>query len=152
MIIIEKESGVALHFDALGINEECAWGADWVNRHVGTETADAVDILPPSEPISGMWLYLDGEWKKNPAFDDSSIPRPPVPDAVSMRQARLALLSAGLLDNVEAAVSASGHAAQIEWEFAQEVRRDHPLIAVVQAQQAMSDTQIDALFIEAAKR
>lgn len=80
-----------------------------------------------------------------------AIPMPSIPGSVSMRQARLALLNAGLLDDVEAAVATAGRAAQIEWEFATEVRRNHPLITIVQAEQGMSDAQIDELFAGAAK-
>ncbi len=48
----------------------------------------------------------------------------PVPQTVSMRQARLALYGAGLLDDVEAAVASSTKDVQIEWEFSSELRRD----------------------------
>ena len=74
-----------------------------------------------------------------------------VPKYVEMRQARLALLSAGLLDEVGAFVAISDRAAQIEWEFAQTVQRSHPLIAALQSQKNMTDEQIDNLFIEASK-
>ena len=84
-------------------------------------------------------------WPEPPA------PPVPVPQSVTMRQARLALLAAGLLDDVEAAVVASGRAAQIEWEYATEVTRDHLLIASVQNAQGLSDTEIDALFVAAEK-
>lgn len=72
-----------------------------------------------------------------------------VPTAVSMRQARLALLAAGLLDDITAAITAFGQAAAIEWEYATEVRRDSPLIAVVQANAGLSDRQVDDLFVAA---
>ena len=103
-----------------------------------------------------MWVECDsiievGYTYENGEFSPPAPEVAPIPDVVSMRQARLALLSAGLFDDVEAAIAAAGRSAQIEWEFAAEVRRDHPLIAVVQAQQGILDEQIDALFIEAAK-
>ena len=52
----------------------------------------------------------------------------PVPQSVTMRQARLALLGAGLLDDVDAALAAipdatQRRAAQIEWEYAATVER-----------------------------
>lgn len=68
-----------------------------------------------------------------------------------MRQARLALLGAGLLDDVEAVISAAGRVAQIEWEYAAVVDRSNPAVAAVQQQQALTDAQIDDLFREAAK-
>ena len=83
-------------------------------------------------------------------------PSPPqpirVPQQVTMRQARLDLLSRGLLDDVEAMIAAAGREAQIEWEYASIVDRDNPVIAAVQQQQGMTDEQIDDLFREAAKR
>jgi len=72
------------------------------------------------------------------------------PEAVSMRQARLALLGAGVLDKIDAAISQIGGAAQIEWEYATEVRRDSPLIGALASVLGMTDAQIDALFIAAA--
>src|ERR1700694_4735954 len=52
-----------------------------------------------------------------------------VPPVVSMLQARLALLGAGLLDRVNAAVAAADQATQISWEFATEGHRASPVIA-----------------------
>lgn len=78
-------------------------------------------------------------------------PGPIIPQVVSMRQARLALLAVDLLDDVEAVVAAAGRAAQIEWEYATEVRRNHPLLAAVQAAKGMSDADIDQLFIAASE-
>ena len=91
--------------------------------------------------------YENGEFIKSPI--DPVIPA--VPQQVSIRQARLALLDAGLLDDVEAIITTAGRSAQIEWEYAATVDRNHPVIAIVQQQQDMTDSQIDALFIEAAK-
>ena len=83
-------------------------------------------------------------------------PSPPqpirVPQQVTMRQARLELLSRGLLDDVEAMIAAAGREAQIEWEYASLVERGNPVIAGVQQQQGFTDAQIDDLFREAAKR
>lgn len=79
-------------------------------------------------------------------------PVPPyVPASVTMRQARLALLGAGLLDDVEVVIAAAGRAAQLEWEYAAVVDRSNPAVAAVQQQQALTDAQIDDLFREAAK-
>lgn len=72
-----------------------------------------------------------------------------IPQVVSMRQARLALLSADLLEAANSAVLALDEAAQIEWEYALEVRRDHPLIIGIGAQLDLTEEQIDDLFIQA---
>lgn len=73
-----------------------------------------------------------------------------VPQVITIRQAKLALLAAGLLDDVDAAVAAADRATQIEWEYATEVRRDWPTLTAVQAVAGLTDEQVDGLFITAA--
>ena len=96
-----------------------------------------------------LGVYLQADWET--MCEDEMRARNPVPQQVTMRQARLALLSAGLLDDVEAVISAAGRAAQLEWEYAAVVDRSNPAVAAVQQQQGMTDAQIDDLFREAAK-
>lgn len=74
-------------------------------------------------------------------------PEPLIPSVVSMRQARLALMEYGLLDQVKAAVASGSQADQITWEYATEVRRDDSLVAVLSAGMGLTDMQLDALFI-----
>lgn len=73
-----------------------------------------------------------------------------VPKSITMRQARLYLLSKDLLDNVEALVS-TNKAWQIEWEYANEVFRTNQLIGALQNQLNLTDTQVDNMFIQASK-
>lgn len=72
-----------------------------------------------------------------------------------MRQARLALLSVGMLGEVETAIagmaSPEREQAQIEWQYASEVFRDNPLIIGMATQLGMNSDQIDQLFIDASK-
>ena len=96
-----------------------------------------------------LGVYSQADWET--MRDDEMRARNPVPQQVTMRQARLALLSAGLLDDVEAVISAAGRAAQLEWEYAAVVDRSNPAVAAVQQQQGMTDAQIDDLFRGAAK-
>lgn len=76
-----------------------------------------------------------------------------IPQSVTMRQARLAMLHAGILDDVESLIANmpgdEGSAARIDWEFARDVRRDWPLVAALGSQLGMSNEQIDDLFIYA---
>ena len=78
-----------------------------------------------------------------------------IPRAVTMRQARLALLGAGLLSGVDSAISAmpepTRSAAKIEWEYSQEVQRHNGFVAALGPALGMTDAQIDALFVAAAK-
>ena len=81
-------------------------------------------------------------------------PPPAVPAAVTMRQARLALLGAGLLDDVDAAIAAlpspQKEAAKIEWEYSQEVQRHNGFVSVLAPILGMTAEQTDAMFIGAA--
>lgn len=73
-----------------------------------------------------------------------------VPQAITIRQAKLALLSAGLLDDVDAAIAQADRATQIEWEYATEVHRNWPTLRSVQGAVGLTDEQVDELFILAA--
>jgi hypothetical protein len=85
-------------------------------------------------------------------------PEPPeeggIPSSVTMRQARLALLAAGLLDTIETTIDAlpgvEGEAARIEWEYATTIERANPLFAALTAQLGIPNEQLDQLFITAA--
>ena len=96
-----------------------------------------------------LGVYVQADWET--MREDEMRARNPVPQQVTMRQARLELLKRGLLDDVEAVITASGRAAQLEWEYAAVVERTNPAVAAVQQQQGMTDEQIDDLFREAAK-
>ena len=73
-----------------------------------------------------------------------------VPNSITPRQARLKLLEAVLLDNLEAIIT-TNRAWRIEWEYATEVKRDSSLIDAVAVQAGLTETQIDQMFIEASK-
>lgn len=79
---------------------------------------------------------------------------PVVPEMISMRQARLALLGAGLLANVDAAMAAmtgeAGEAARIEWGYSTTVERHQSLVLAMSAALGLTDAQVDALFVLAA--
>ena len=96
-----------------------------------------------------LGVHLQADWET--MREDEMRARNPVPQQVTMRQARLALLSAGLLDDVEMVIAAAGRAAQLEWEYAAVVDRSNPAVAAVQQQHGLTDVQIDDLFREAAK-
>ena len=78
----------------------------------------------------------------------------PAPEAVTARQARLALLGAGKLAMVEGALAqipgVQGEAARIEWEYATDIRRDSPLIGALAPMLGLTSEQVDGLFRAAA--
>lgn len=94
----------------------------------------------------GVWVLEKGKIVKKPLPE----PEPFVPSIVSMRQARLALLQAGMLANVSAAIAAGDEAGQIEWEYATEVDKNSPLVASMKAGLGLTDADVDGLFTAAA--
>lgn len=69
---------------------------------------------------------------------------------VMARQLRLALLQIGILDIVDGAMQSAERATRIEWEYATQFERDHPMVE--QMGQALGKTarEIDDLFALAA--
>ena len=76
-----------------------------------------------------------------------------VPEEVTAYQARIALLSGGHLDAVEAlmADAATDRAAKIAWEYGTTVLRSSPLIAALAPGLGLTEDQLDDLFIAAAQ-
>lgn len=99
-------------------------GADAAEHEPLIAEIEATYVLPAPEPIQ-------------------------VPQVVTIRQAKLALLQAGLLDDVDAAAQAD-RATQIEWEYATEVRRNSPTLLTLQTALGLSEQQVNDLFISAA--
>lgn len=81
-------------------------------------------------------------------------PPPPIPQSLTMRQARLALLDAGKLSSVDSAInsmpSPQKERAQIEWEFSNEVQRTNGVVSAIGPLIGLSETDIDALFVAGA--
>jgi hypothetical protein len=71
--------------------------------------------------------------------DEFLNPPPAAPMAISPRQARLALLSLGLLDQVNKAIAGGPVEMQIAWEFSTEVRRDDPGLIALAKQLGIAD-------------
>jgi hypothetical protein len=91
----------------------------------------------------------------DPEAPPESEPVPPaVPRQVTMRQARLALLRAGRLQEVDDAItslpSPQKEAAQIEWQFAATVDRDSEFFKEMADALALDETSLDDLFAAAA--
>ena len=78
---------------------------------------------------------------------------PPI-NSVTMRQARLALLGAGKLSAVEAAINSLPEQqrteAQIEWDYSSEVHRDKAFVRTLGAMLGLDDAAMDDLFVAAA--
>jgi hypothetical protein len=71
-----------------------------------------------------------------------------VPQVISMRQARLALLQNGLLATVTSAIeSGTDEEMKIEWEYAMDVRRDWESLNTMATSLGITEKQLDELFI-----
>ena len=80
---------------------------------------------------------------------------PQVPASVTMRQARLALLGAGLLDDVETVIDALPEpkrtVARIEWDYASEVHRASKFVTLLGAALGLDKQSLDDLFLKASE-
>ena len=121
----------------------------------------AITFLPGGERrviVDGVDYALDtaplSDAERAEAEGADAPPPPPVPSVVTMRQARLALLGAGLLPLVDAAIAAlpspQREAALIEWDYSSEVHRDRAFVLTLAAALGLSAEQLDALFVVAA--
>ena len=73
-------------------------------------------------------------------------------NSITMRQARLVLLNAGLLELVDNAIATgSDEVLKVEWEYATEVRRDWSNLISMALTLGITEEQLDNLFIEASK-
>lgn len=113
--------------------------ADWMG---------ATSVAPPEfDPATAGCFWRGDHWEIVPG----EVPSDPVPKVVTMRQARLALLQMGNLDAAEAAIDSIPdatlrRAAQIEWEYAQGIERNSPLVQQVVSALQINDQQLDDLF------
>lgn len=71
------------------------------------------------------------------------------PQTVTRFQARAALMLAGLLEMVEAAIANADPLTKLAWADAQSFERDSPMITNMAAAFGFSDAQLDSLFTQA---
>lgn len=116
-----------------------------------------VNFNVTSEEKDGMVMYTYEQLRFEPWYSDEAIEKEVAKrkeelkvKSVTPRQARLKLIEADLLDNLEAIIE-TNRAWKIEWEYATEVKRDSPLIEAVTNQAGLTSEQIDELFMEASK-
>ena len=129
---------------------EFVWARE---SHYPTPVPEFFGTCPDDSPtqVDGvLGLFLQTDWEQMRADEM----RARVPQSVTMRQARLALLAAGLLAGIDAAIDSlpepDKSAAKIEWEYAAVVQRGSGLVPAMGAALGMTEAQIDQLFITAA--
>jgi hypothetical protein len=105
-----------------------------------------VPVAPGNSDYAAiMALVATGELTITPYIPPTS---PPV-SQITMRQARLQLLSTGLLDDVETLITQADKAVQIEWEYATVVYRDSPLVESIASNLNLTAEQVNTMFSEA---
>lgn len=108
----------------------------------------AAQFIEVADEVQAGWKLIEGEWQA---------PEPVVyiPQEVTMRQARLALLENGLLANVQPAINylpePDKTKAQIEWDYSNGLERSNPFVATLGAALGLDGAGIDALFLQAAQ-
>jgi hypothetical protein len=151
MVIVDGAPRSPLVFDV----DSAIHAVQWYGDHGEVEFVVGSDGgKPPNVKITDLAQFqsaLDAWFTWMPP-SPSKPPEPPPVTQVSMRQARLALLAADLLDDVEVMMSEADRAVRIEWEYATVVDRNSPLVAAIGSALGLTDEQIDALFADAATR
>jgi len=116
------------------------------NKVVNTIEVESLDFMPNliDGSVGGIgWEYINGELiEPTPTIE--------VPQMLTPRQARLALIAVGLLDEVDTLL-AGNKAMQIWWEYSLDIQRNHEHIVTMGGALGLAETQLDDLFIEGAK-
>ena len=115
----------------------------------------ALNDVGPYKSVNGVSVLMSDADRQGMLVEwNAELARVKVPNQVTMRQARIALLNAGLLDTTNAAIAGmlgpAGDKARIEWEFSQVVMRDWTLVAALMPTLGLTSAQVDQLFITAA--
>lgn len=115
-----------------------------------TIVVDSLDVLPNlvDASIGGKI----GDSIVNGVLFPVEVPRV-VPSVVTMRQARIALLEAGLIGNVTTAIAALPEPEKTEssiyWEYSTEIQRSHPHTLMLATMMGLDESELDELFIKA---
>ena len=155
MIVFQTDAG-GVHVGAVAAEPSPREPGAWLIP------AGCVTIAPPDLAEGEQARWTGQGWAVEPVPQPEPEPEPEpgpgeeptlsdaVPLAVSRFQARAALLQAGLLEDVEAAVAGADALTRLAWADAIEFRRDSPAIAAVAAMLELDDEALDALFRTAA--
>ena len=157
-ILIRAFDNVVIYAqDDLVLTDKNVYGDNWHDNNFTNDNAIIVDAILPDIFCGAVYTYIDGTWAvwdakrydeiTNPKIDEPLTIQATIPDVVTMRQARLALLQNDLLDAVDMAVATMTKDVQITWEYATEVRRDNQLVASIKELMLWTDEQIDELFV-----
>lgn len=117
--------------------------SDWVNAH-----APGALLLGASDRVAPRWRRQSGNWVE-PA------PVAEMPQAITARQMRRALLDNGYLAQIESIIDSlqepQRSRLRVDWQNTTEFKRDDQTIAALAPILGVTNQQLDRLFIAAAK-
>ena len=117
------------------------------------KVADAEFAESQGWVVSEVAKIGDSHDAETDTFTTPEPPPTPIPSSISPRQARLALLQASLLSQVDPAIesleSPAKEQAQIEWEYATSIERESEWINQLGSALGLDSAGIDDLFLAA---
>lgn len=128
-------------------------------KYAIVENGVVVNVAKADAPVAPNWIESDtagiGWTYDGETFTEPEPLTEPVPAEVTRRQAKQALVLAGLLGNVQPAIDAIEDATQraliqIEWDDSQVFQRDRPALIALATALGLDSAGIDALFTTAA--
>lgn len=150
-LVIERASGGIAIMRLIGDADAATCIARWKDANPGeyvTHAQIAEAALPTDRSTRATWSLVDGA-----VVIDQSLT--PVPQVVTRRQARSALLLAGKLNLVQPAIDAIPDPVQrglmqIEFDDSQTFERQRPSLIALASALGLTSDQVDQLFITAA--
>jgi hypothetical protein len=150
MIVVPYEIASSLGFD---LAAEVAAYQQALEAHRFTVNVPR----PTHHPVVETIVAHGGEFSIGPE-PEVETPNPPeesgVPRSVTMAQARIALLNAGLLDQIEEGINnlpeSMKRTVLIAWEKSPHVSRNGNLVMMLADDFGLTEEQLDALFVAAA--
>lgn len=129
----------------------------FIQNNVAVEVVQADPFMLFVQPYAEQFQEVDDTCQNGSILQDGNWIQPPVivavPQEVTMRQARLALLENGLLANVQPAINSLPEPdktkAQIEWDYSNGLERGNAFVATLGAALGLNAAGIDALFLQA---
>jgi hypothetical protein len=155
-ILVRNTDNVVIYAqDDLNLNESMAYGEHWLDSNYNTSNAMIVDAQVPVIFAGGLYSYVDGAFNVlNQTLHDeltAQANKVQVPQTITRFQALAALHNAGLLTQVQAAVTASTDPmVSLAWNNAQAFNRNSSMLESLATALNITQTQLDNLFIAGA--
>ena len=150
-IVIQKSSGGVAVMRLIGEADAAVTIEQWKAVNPGEYVAHAEvadDALPQDRTTRAQWALVNGAVVIDPSLV-------PIPRRVTRRQARQALLIAGLLASVQPAIDAITDATergmmQIWWDDSLDFDRSNSALITMATSLGLDSAAIDSLFVTAA--